>query len=79
MDLTFAQSWLLAALPEDDGQLLKDSRTAANLNLCVGLPKTDDELKRMMASLQLLGLCEHRADGWHRVEQKPKKEGRLFE
>ena len=78
MDLTPAQSWLLAALPENDGQLLKDSRTAANLNLCVGLPLVDDELKRMMASLQLLGLCEHRADGWHRTVTKQKTERSLF-
>lgn len=78
-NLTPAQTWLLAALPATAAELLTDCRVAARNHLCVGLPRTDDELKRMMASLQLLGLCEHRADGWHRTIAKPKKEGRLFE
>ena len=78
MDLTPAQTWLLAALPATHDELLKECWTGSRHQLCVGLPRTEDELKRMMASLQLLGLCEHRADGWHRTVAKPKKERSLF-
>lgn len=78
MDLNPAQTWLLASLPATAAELLYESREAGRMSVCIGLPRTDDELRRMMASLQLLGLCEHLADGWHRTAPKPKKEGRLF-
>lgn len=70
MDLTPAQTYLLASLPATDAELLAECRTASRLNLCIGLPLTGDELRRMMAGLQLLGHCEHRADGWHRTLPK---------
>ena len=78
-NLTPAQTWLLASLPGTHAEVLRETKEAARLGLCIGLPLTSDELRRMLASLQLLGLCEHRADGWHRVAKKPKKEARLFE
>lgn len=68
--MTPAQTYLLAAIPATDAELLYESREAGRLNLCVGLPRTDDELRRMMAGLQLLGHCERRADGWHRTTPK---------
>jgi len=68
--MTPAQNFLLAALPATDAELLAECRTASRLNLCLGLPLTSDELRRMMAGLQLLGHCEHRADGWHRTMPK---------
>ncbi len=70
MEMTPAQTYLLAALPSTEGELLGDCRTAGRLNLCIGLPRTSDELRRMLASLQLLGHCERRADGWHRTLPK---------
>jgi hypothetical protein len=78
MDLNTAQAYILAALPATDAELYVDCRTASANKLCIGLPLTDSDLRRMMAGLQLLGHCEHRADGWHRVTQKAWK-GTLFE
>lgn len=68
--VTPAQTYLLAAIPATDAELIAECRTAGRLNLCIGLPRTDDELRRMMAGLQLLGHCERRADGWHRTMPK---------
>lgn len=79
MELTPAQTWLLAALPAGTAELLDECRHAGRLNLCVGLPRTLEELLRMLADLEKLGLCEHRSYSWHRTNPKPKKEGRLFE
>jgi hypothetical protein len=69
--MTPAQAYLLAALPATDAELLSDCRTASRNSLCIGLPLTDTELRRMMAGLQLLGHCERRADGWFRTTPKP--------
>lgn len=74
MDLTPAQSWLLASLPATADSLLYESRTAANLNLCIGLPRTEDELNRMMGLLHLHGHCDLRDGTWHRTALKPKKD-----
>jgi hypothetical protein len=69
--MTPAQTYILAALPATDAELLCDCRAASRNHLCIGLPLTDSELRRMMAGLQLLGHCEHRADGWFMTAPKP--------
>jgi len=78
-NLTPAQTWLLASLPGTHAEVLIETKEAARLGLCVGLPRTDDELRRMTSDLAAAGHCELIGGEWQRTRPKPKKEARLFE